>query len=202
MGAKIDQYGGGAAGGGAALQMMSWLGLILFVIFSGVWQLDNYTRNFGRYARTVLRGWELAGVFMAQSGQPYTAVVTSDLNNDGNNRNERAPGTSRNQFRLPSLYSVDPRITKNIAFTERAKLQLIAEAFNLFNHQNITQVKNTLYTTAANCTTAGSTTCTLSPNDLASGAGANAFGLASAASINNNSANVGRVLQLAAKITF
>ena len=171
-------------------------------IFSGVWQLDNYTRNFSHASRTILGGWELAGVFTAQSGQPYTAVVTSDLNNDGNNRNERAPGTTRNQFRLPSLYSVDPRVTKNIPITERAKVQLIAEAFNLFNHQNITQVKNTLYNTAANCTATGSTTCTLSPNDLASGAGVNAFGLASAASIGNNFSNVGRVLQLAAKITF
>ena len=177
-------------------------------IFSGAWQLDNYTRNFSRTTRTILGGWELSGVFMAQSGQPYTAVVQAggrfsfDLNNDGNTRNERAPGTSRNQFRLPSLYSVDPRITKNIPITERAKVQLIAEAFNLFNHQNITQVKNTLYNTAANCTTAGSTTCTLSPNDLASGAGVNSFGLASAANVGNNSSNVGRVLQLAAKITF
>lgn len=37
MGAKIDAMGGGAAGGGAALQMMSWLGIILAVIFTGVW---------------------------------------------------------------------------------------------------------------------------------------------------------------------
>jgi hypothetical protein len=37
MGAKIDELGGGAAGGGAALQMVSWLGAILTVIFSGVW---------------------------------------------------------------------------------------------------------------------------------------------------------------------
>jgi len=40
MGAKIDEIarrgGGEAAGGGAALQMMSWLGLILFVIFGAV----------------------------------------------------------------------------------------------------------------------------------------------------------------------
>lgn len=171
-------------------------------VFSSVWQLDNYTRNFERRVRTVLGGWELAGVFNAQSGQPFTAVVNADLNNDGNNRNERAPGTSRNQFRLPSLYTVDPRITKNVNFGERARLQLIAEAFNIFNHQNITSVKNTLYTTGADCTTLASTTCTLGQNNLASGAGVNAFGLASAANINNNGANVGRVLQLAAKITF
>ncbi len=37
MGAKIDELGGGAAGGGAALQMMSWLGAILTVIFTGLW---------------------------------------------------------------------------------------------------------------------------------------------------------------------
>ena len=81
---------------------------------------------------SVAGGWELAGVFNAQSGQPYTALVSSDLNNDLNSRNERAPGTSRNQFRLPAIYTVDPRITRNVNITERAKLQLIAEAFNLF----------------------------------------------------------------------
>jgi len=41
MGGKIDEIvragGSAAAGGGAALQMMSWLGLILLIIFCGVW---------------------------------------------------------------------------------------------------------------------------------------------------------------------
>src|SRR5438874_727544 len=169
-------------------------------IFSGVWQLDNYTRNMPRSARAIAGGWEVAGVFNAQSGQPYTALVSSDLNNDGNSRNERAPGTARNQFRLPAIYTVDPRVTKNIGITERAKLQLVAEAFNLFNHQNITAAKNTLYATSATACGAGTATC-LVPQTLANGAGVNTFGLASAASISGQG-NVGRVLQLAAKITF
>jgi len=169
-------------------------------IFSGVWQLDSYTRNMPRYARAIAGGWELAGVFNAQSGQPYTAVVNTDLNNDFNSRNERAPGTFRNQFRLPAIYTVDPRITKNIGVTEHAKLQLVAEAFNLFNHQNITSAKNTLYATST--TACGTTTSTcLVPQTLANGAGVNTFGLASAASISGQG-NVGRVLQLAAKISF
>lgn len=171
-------------------------------IFSGIWQLDHYTQGMNPYARAILGGWELAGVFNAQSGQPYTAVVNTDLNNDGNSRNERAPGTSRNQFTLPAIYTVDPRITRNISITERAKVQLIAEAFNLFNHQNITAVKNTLFATSAAACGAGVTATCLVPQTLANGAGVNTFGLASAASINNNGANVGRVLQLAAKITF
>ena len=170
-------------------------------VLSGVWELDHYTQGMNRYTRALLGGWELAGAFNAQSGQPYTAVVNTDLNNDGNSRNERAPGTARNQFRLPAIYTVDPRITRNVAITERAKLQLIAEAFNLFNHQNITAVKNTLYATSSSACGAGVATC-LVPQTLANGAGVNTFGLAAAAAINNNGANVGRVLQLAAKITF
>jgi len=171
-------------------------------IFSGIWQLDSYSRGMNRYARALLGGWELAGVFNAQSGQPYTAVVNSDLNGDGNSRNERAPGTFRNQFNLPAIYTVDPRITRNISITERARVQLIAEAFNLFNHQNITGVKTTLYATSRTACGTGVTATCLVPQTLANGAGVNTFGLPSAASINNNFANVGRVLQLAAKITF
>jgi hypothetical protein len=171
-------------------------------VFSGVWQLDSYTHDMSRYSRAVLGGWELAAAFNAQSGQPYTAVVNTDLNNDGNSRNERAPGTARNQFRLPAIYTLDPRITRNVSITEHAKLQLIAEAFNLFNHQNITAVKNTLYATSTSACGVGVTATCLVPQTIANGSGVNSFGLASAASINNNGANVGRVLQLAAKITF
>jgi hypothetical protein len=171
-------------------------------ILSGVWQLDNYTQGMNRYSRAILGGWELAGAFNAQGGQPYTAVVNTDLNNDGNSRNERAPGTSRNQFRLPAIYTFDPRITRNVSITEHAKLQLIAEAFNLLNHQNITAVKSTLYATSTSACGVGVTATCLVPQTIANGAGVNSFGLASAASINNNGANVGRVLQLAAKITF
>ena len=170
-------------------------------IFSGIWQLDHYTQGMNPYERAILGGWELAGVFNAQSGQPYTAVVSSDLNNDGNSRNETAPGTARNQFRLPAIYTVDPRITKNIKVTERANVQLIAEAFNLFNHQNITAVKNTLYATSTTACGAGVTSTCLVQQTLPV-AGVNTFGLASSAAIGNNGTNVGRVLQLAAKITF
>ena len=170
-------------------------------ILSGVWQLNSYTTGMSRYAHAVLGGWGLAGVFNAQSGQPYTAVVNTDLNGDNNSRSERAPGTARNQFRLPAIYTVDPRITRDIAFGERAKLQLIAEAFNIFNHQNITAAKNTLYNASSSCTANPTTACTLTVNNLAVG-GINAFGTPSAASINQNGANVGRVLQVAAKITF
>jgi hypothetical protein len=92
----------------------------------------------------VLGGWTFAGIFSAQSGQPYSAYVSADINNDGNNRNDIAPGTTRNQYNLPKQVSFDPRVARDFP-VGGAKIQLIWEAFNLFNSDNINGVRTTLY---------------------------------------------------------
>jgi hypothetical protein len=71
--------------------------------------------------------------------------VSADLNNDGNRSNDLAPGYSRNSFRFPSQFSIDPRITRDIPMFGGAKLQLIAEAFNVTNRHNVSNVSNTFY---------------------------------------------------------
>lgn len=160
-------------------------------ILSGIWDL-NYAKGIQNPVLKVLAdGWQLAGIFNAQSGLPYTPLVNTDLNNDGNSRNERAPGFGRNTFRMPAIVSLDPRVTRSIAFSERAKLQLIAEAFNVFNHQNITGVRTTFFAVSGG---------QLVPQTV-SAVGINAFGVPSSANINGQG-NVGRVLQLAAKVVF
>jgi outer membrane receptor protein involved in Fe transport len=90
-------------------------------------------------------GWTVAAIFTAQSGQPYSAYVSNDINLDQNARNDIAPGTTRNQFRLPAQVTLDPRIAKDIPAGSKATVQLIWEAFNLFNRDNISGVRNTLY---------------------------------------------------------
>ena len=77
-------------------------------------------------------------IFTVSTGLPYTATVTpnTDLNNDGNNRNDIAPGFARNSERLPMFMSWDPRITKDIPIGP-VNLQLIAEAFNVLNRSNV-----------------------------------------------------------------
>jgi hypothetical protein len=161
------------------------------LILSGVWEL-NYTKGIqNRFLRTLAEGWQLTGIFNAQSGEPYTALVNSDLNNDGNNRNERAPGFGRNTFHLPAIIALDPRVSRTIRFTERANLQLIAEAFNVLNHQNITGVRNTFFGVAGG---------QLVPQTVAA-VGVLGFGVPTSANVNGQG-NVGRVLQLAAKIRF
>ena len=103
------------------------------------------------------RGWTFSGILTAQSGQPYTARVGAvDLNNDGNTRNDIAPGTVRNQFRLPAIVSFDPRVARDVPF-RAARLTLIWEAFNLFNRSNFSNVDVT-YDSVAGTTLTRSTT--------------------------------------------
>jgi outer membrane receptor protein involved in Fe transport len=108
------------------------------LVLSGV-----YTSGATKHRR-LAGGWTVAAIFTAQSGQPYSAYVSNDINNDQNARNDIAPGTTRNQYRLPSQVSFDPRVARDIP-VRGAKLQLIWEAFNLFNRDNISGVRNTLY---------------------------------------------------------
>jgi hypothetical protein len=42
----------------------------------------------------------------------------------------------RNTFRGFSFVSLDPRVTREIALTERAKLHVLLEAFNVLNRAN------------------------------------------------------------------
>jgi len=156
------------------------------IVLSGVWSLDSYASKMGGVSKAIFGGWTISGIASWQSGQPYSAVVNTDINNDGNARNDRAPGFARNSFRLPHQVTVDPRLTKDISVFAGARLQLIAEAFNLLNAHNVTVVRNTYY---AVTNTAGV------PSKLTLQDAANPFGLPTT--------SFGpRILQFAAKITF
>ena len=113
-------------------------------VASYVWDL-NYGRNLPKVAKAVLGGWMFSGIFTAQAGQPYSALLNSDLNNDSNRQTDRVPGFGRNTFTLPAYYAFDPRLTRTVKLAEKANLQFFAEAFNLFNHFNVASVRNQLY---------------------------------------------------------
>ena len=116
------------------------------IVLSGVWSLDNYARGLtSGLAHALASGWSLSGIVTYQTGYPYTPIVNSDLNNDGNASNDLAPGFTRNSLRLPSFFSIDPRITRDIPLVGGTKLQLIAEAYNLTNRHNVSAVNRALY---------------------------------------------------------
>jgi hypothetical protein len=144
--------------------------------FARVFEADNYAK------RLLLRGWQVSGLFRAESGAPFTVATLpssilgqrvdyvggspyADSSNDPLQYLNRAafaavpvaaasgapirPGTlGRNALRLPSIWVFDLGLAKNLAFTERVRLQLRADLFNAFNHVNYSTI-NTTITSAA-----------------------------------------------------
>jgi Carboxypeptidase regulatory-like domain len=129
------------------------------VVVSGLWDLD-YFKNLHGPARVIVGGWELGGIFQASGNLPYSARLAAniDLNNDGNRNSDRAPGFGRNSFYTGHFVSFDFRTTKTFYFTERRRLQFIAEFFNLFNRVNISSFNGQMFNvTAANASGASLT---------------------------------------------
>ena len=151
------------------------------VVLSGVWSLNDYANRLTNgVVHALASGWTISGIISYQTGQPFTPTVGADLLNDGNPSNDIAPGFLRNSMRLPSQFSVDPRITRDIPIFATAKLQLIAEAFNVLNRHNVNNVNRAYYSFTA-------ATNTLAP--------ITSFGTPSSTSGQ-------RIVQLAGKVTF
>jgi hypothetical protein len=96
-------------------------------------------------AKSLLKDWEYSLVYTWQTGRPFSAFVNGDLNGDFNPSNDIAPGTIRNQYRLPYQNSFDPRIARRVGLGGSRELSLIWEAFNVTNRPNYTGVDDTLY---------------------------------------------------------
>lgn len=77
----------------------------------------------------------LAPIFEYGSGQPWNRRLGYDFNGDGKN-SDRAPRVRRFSEDGPSFASFNLRATYRLPVGTRAGLDLIAEAFNLFNRKN------------------------------------------------------------------
>ena len=165
-------------------------------VLSGVWNLNYASELSSSIARGILGGWELSGIFTAESGQPYSGFLGFDLNGDSNRSTDRTPGQGRNTFYTPKFVSLDPRVTRNVNITERYKLQFIAEAFNAFNRANVIGVNQTQFNVVSGAACTGTTTNTFGEclNPVPS------FGKATSTNINGGPGS--RILQLAVKFVF
>ncbi len=108
--------------------------------------------------------WKFSSVVNYGSGRPVNATVSGDPNQDGNDLNDRLPGYSRNAFTGPDYATTDLRVTRKLRLTERYKLNLVAESFNLLNRDN-QRVSITSNGLVANATTfvQSSTTANIAP---------------------------------------
>jgi hypothetical protein len=89
-----------------------------------------------------------------QNGLPYSAGVTQSITGTlyggilGAGGTARIPDLDRDSYTMPKTATVDLRLskyfTKHIGEHEY-RFEILGEAFNLFNHQNITSVNTTAY---------------------------------------------------------
>jgi hypothetical protein len=112
---------------------------------SAVYSTTAFAHRFHGYLRSVFDRWTLSAIYTLQSGQPYSAYVSTDINGDNNRFNDIAPGTTRNQYRYTASASLDPRAARDISLGRTTRLTLIWEAFNLLNRDNYNLVSQTLY---------------------------------------------------------
>lgn len=64
---------------------------------------------------------------------------------NGSGGDNRVYGVGRNTFRYPEAWKADVRLSKKFILREQRELELLAESFNLFNHQNVTEIDTTGY---------------------------------------------------------
>ena len=79
-------------------------------VFSGVWTLPFF-ESAGGVKEALLGGWSVSWIATAGSGQPFSEIVSNDLNHDGNTRNDIVG--SRNSHYLPWARP-DLRVSKQI----------------------------------------------------------------------------------------
>jgi Carboxypeptidase regulatory-like domain len=115
-------------------------------------------------------GWIFSGIGQYHSGLPYTMrtagslaqefvdgglVVALGTGMNGYGGANRVYGVGRNTYRYPATWKADVRIGKRFALGHERELEFMAQSFNLFNHQNVTELETVGYYVDTG-TTAGS----------------------------------------------
>jgi len=113
----------------------------------------------------LLDGYSLAPIVELRTGLPYSLRTTGSIPSikyvdtvnriqvlsglgasiNGSGGDNRIAEVGRNTYRYPSVCNVDLRAAKTFKIRERSELELMGEAFNLLNHQNVTNIDTAGY---------------------------------------------------------
>ena len=130
-------------------------------VFAGYYRTNFSSGN--RLERALQNGWETSLIAQTQTGLPFSANTAKTAANasysgiigaGGINRLPKFGSdggfiSERNSYTLPNIAVVDFRLSRSFYFDDRFghfRLELLGEAFNLLNHQNITSVNTNAYT--------------------------------------------------------
>ena len=149
----------------------------------------------------ITNDWTLAPIFQFQTGLPFSLTTSGNAPGgvpggggvNGSGGAFRIDAIGRNTFRFPSTYVQDLRLSKTIKYQERYSVELLADAFNLANHTNVTGVSTNGYSVATTGTGCSTAAPCLNFN-------ASTFGVANSA--NSNFSYSPRQLQLGVRVKF
>ena len=162
-------------------------------------------------------GFEVAPTGEARDGLPYSMQTSGSIPalryTDTVNRKEILSGlgasingsgganriaeVGRNTFHYPAVFNANLRLSKRTQLTPRVSLELLADGFNLLNHQNLTSIDTTGYS-ISNSSTVGT------PSKLTwqSGATVGSSEFGTPLNGNNTSLYQNRQFQLAMRLHF
>ncbi len=156
--------------------------------------------------RHAANGWRLMPVVTARAGRPYSLDLSGGTYLPGGHESINGSGgalylptVGRNTLRLPATQKVNLRATRTFRERSRLRVEAAAEAFNLFNHQNISSVAQRAYLVG---TAAGGVTPLVFQNAAAiaaEGLTTQPFGTPTAAS---TSLSRERQIQLSVRVQF
>jgi hypothetical protein len=169
---------------------------VLHAVMTSPWKMSN------SFAKWFVNDWSLNPVYQIQSGYDYklgtNGTPTGGVSSGPTGSNGDFRVGPPNDFHMRAMWLMNARLSKSFSFTERYKLELLTDFFNIANKQNIMGVVTTGYnvagcakTVACGAIPAGTGTLTFAPT----------FGNAN--SINNsNFLWRPREFQLGARIKF
>ena len=137
------------------------------LLYESPWKFHHWTG-------AIANGWRVAAVGQYRSGLPFTMRTGGSIpgfyndmsqliegigpginGSGGDNRLYGSIGNQsgqlpfvigRNTYRYPATWTADSRLGKRFSLPHDRELELLAESFNLFNHQNVTLLETTGYT--------------------------------------------------------
>jgi len=118
--------------------------------FGAVWTPDLYKGSHLLF-RELVNGFTISPLVSISSGAPYTGLLSGTAPGGissgvlGAGGSNRLPNLPPNAFQMPRTANVDLRLEKSFRLTEHRAFTLTADAFNAFNHTNITGVNTLMY---------------------------------------------------------
>lgn len=112
--------------------------------------VGNATLAGPTHLNPIINNWQLSTIVSLESPHYFTKFAGFDSNGDIFGNNDRVGIEPRNTFKGDSYQTVDMRVSRTFAITEKTHLEAMAEAFNLLNTLNI-HFYNTAYGAADFC---------------------------------------------------